>query len=313
MSYHVVIPLDGSEMSERALAFAAQLPLRRATLLRVEPDFQVVHPGPLENFRDNWRELTAGEIKEELRPLADQLRAGEREVEMAVRFGDPASEIIDAAAEADLIVMTTQGRGGIGRAFFGSVADRVVRQGTVPTLVIREGQFPVSGGAITRLVVPLDGSTAAEAALPEAARMARALDVPVRLVHVVDPEARGAASPFIGRDARGVMGAPPDQVERAESYLKRQAARLAADGIEVSTEVQTGGPVTVLLDLLNANDLLVMTTLGLGGLQRWWIGSVAEKLIREAICPVLVIRKDDATAGTVAEAAAGIVVGDQGA
>jgi nucleotide-binding universal stress UspA family protein len=313
MSYDVVIPLDGSEASERALVFAAQLPLRKATLLRVDPDFQVLRPGSLQDFREDWRDIVAEEVQEELRPLVDRLQASERgiEIEAAVRFGDPATEIIDASTGADLIVMTTQGRGGVGRAFFGSVADRVVRHGTVPTLVIRAGQFPVSEGEISRLVVPLDGSEAAEAALPEAARMARALDVPVRLVHVADPEARGIPSPFASRDVRGVQEVAAEQVERAESYLKRHAARLTADGVAASTEVQTGGPVTVLLDLLKANDLLVMTTLGLGGLQRWWIGSVAEKLIREAICPVLVVRKDSVRAGTSAQAAAGTVVGNR--
>ncbi len=294
MTYHVVIPLDGSEMSERALDFAAQLPLHKATLLRVEPDFQILRPGPLDDFREDWRDILVEEVEAELQPLADRLRAavGEAEVETAVRFGDPATEIIDASAGADLTVMTTHGRGDMGRAFFGSVADRVIRQGTVPALVIRGGQFPVTGDEIARLVVPLDGSEAAEMALPEAARMTQALGVPVKLVHVVDPERRGARSPFAPRDARSAQQAQADQVERAEWYLKRQAARLAAAGVTVSTAVETGGPVTVLLGELRANDVLVMTTLGLGGLQRWWIGSVADKLIREANCPVLVIRKD---------------------
>lgn len=294
MSYDVVIPVDGSEMSERAVAFAAHLPLRTVTLLRVEPDFQILRPGPLQDFREDWRDIQTEEVVGELTALGERFPAGEVEVALVVRFGDPATEIIESAEDADLIVMTTHGREGAGRMFFGSVADRVVRQGTVPTLVIRDGQYPVTGEAISRLVVPLDGSEAAEVALPEAARLAQALGVPVRLVHVVDLAARGAPSPFAARDVRGARGDDGAQADRAVSYLQRQAARLAASGVKVGTEVHIGGAVTVLLDLLQANDLLVMTTLGLGGLQRWWLGSVAEKLIREAICPVLVIRKDTA-------------------
>lgn len=308
MSYEVVIPLDGSEMSERALDFAAQLPLRKATLLRVEPPFQPFRPGPLEVVRKDWRDIVRAELTEEMGPLADRLKAGEAEVVPEIRFGDPASEIIDAAAGADLIVMTTTGRGGVGRMFFGSVADRVVRQGTVPTLVIRGGQYPMVSEGISRLVVPLDGSEAAEAALPKAAGLAKALSVPILLVHVVDPEAGGVLSPFALRDARGAQGAIADQMERARTYLKRQAADLEADGLEVETEVHTGGPVTVLLDLLQANDLLVMTTMGLTGFKRWWIGSVAEKLIREAISPVLVIRQDIAggASATASSATSGV-------
>lgn len=72
-------------------------------------------------------------------------------------------------------------------------------------------------------------------------------------------------------------------------YLRRVASRLEAGGITVSTEVLGGSPAFTLLWYLNAEDIVVMTSRGMGGIKRWLLGNVSEKLVRESKAPVLLV------------------------
>ena len=83
--------------------------------------------------------------------------------------------------------MTTHGRGALGRWAFGSVADQVTRRSPVPVLVVRPAEtVEEAAPAIQRLVVPLDGSTLAEEAVPVAQSLAQRLNVPVHLLTAID-------------------------------------------------------------------------------------------------------------------------------
>lgn len=277
----IVVPNDGSEFASRAAAYAARFPSRAVRLIRVEPNFQVFAPGPLENFRPDWREVRTEQVQQELAPLAERFREQGREVEIAVRFGEPADEIIAADADADLIVMATQGKGTFGRAAFGSVADRIACDESTTTLLLRGGG-PAVGPS--RIVVPLDGTDRAEMALPIASRLARQLSVPVRLVHVVDfaPDALPSATL-----------APGDRVLSHEpevaTYLREQAERLASDTVTVDIDVRTGTPAGALLELLAPDDLVVMATRGRTGFDRWLRGSVSERLLTHGAAPILIV------------------------
>lgn len=268
----IVIPYDGSEKSAFAFSYAELLPSRAVRLVRVEPNFQVLAPGPLANFRPDWRAVRAEQIEQELTPFAERFRGAGCEVDVRARFGEPAEEIIDTASDADLIVMSTRGAGTLGGSLLGSVADRVARRSRTPVLlvpVLPERGAPV---AISRIVVPLDGSALAERALPIAASLASILGVPVRLLRVVDPGAPESAG----------------QVE-AQQALDAQAQTLSDDGLEASAVILTGPPAQALLGALAPTDLVVMTTRGRGGLSRWLLGSVADRIVREAPAPVLLV------------------------
>jgi nucleotide-binding universal stress UspA family protein len=76
----------------------------------------------------------------------------------------------------------------------------------------------------------------------------------------------------------------------ATAYLEGIAEQLRARGLTVKTEVHVGAPALVLLGELRADDVAVMTTHGRGGVRRWLLGSVAEKLVREAAAPILLVR-----------------------
>ena len=162
MSQPILVPLDGSKLAEQALPYAQKL---------AEPGCQLIL---LEVGQDEDNRL-AGTA----RPCAS--------LETAV--GDPAEQILRVAKDLNvgLIVMTTHGRGALGRWAFGSVADAVTRTSPVPVFVIRprEGDTDIAP-VIQRVVVPLDGSPLAEEALLTATSLAQRLHVPAHLVTAID-------------------------------------------------------------------------------------------------------------------------------
>jgi len=306
----ILVPLDGSEASEAALVFTERLACRTICLLRVEPNDHLLVPPSLTGVEPDWEERYAEQIREALESVAERLRNQRRTVDVEVRFGDAAEAIIASAKSADLIVMTTHGRGAAGRLIFGSTADRVARYGTTPTLLIRRGAHHVEPTAPVRVVVPLDGSGLAERALPEAERLAGVLDLPLHLVRAVGADEILLTVRAQSRSGRVDPSAMDDDYERARHETEQAAeAYLAskADGIRdraVSTELLKGTPAFVLLWAIKADDVVAMATHGLGGYRRWMIGSVADKLVREAAAPVLLVR-DQASVASGAEASPG--------
>lgn len=290
----ILVPLDGSEASEVALRFVRHLTCRSVRLLRVEPPIIGVEPAVRDRF--------AARVRHELEGVMGQLqelgKAGE--IELEVRFGDASEEIIASAADADLVAMATHGRGAAGRLIFGSTADRVARHGTTPTLLIRHEV--AEDGPITpnRVMVPLDGSELAEVALPEAEKLAMVLDAPILLVRAVGVDdvlatirADRARAGDLTRASEGDddYEAARLKTERtAAEYLDTTAAALRERGLTIATDVLKGTPAFVLLWKIEATDVVVMTTRGLGGYRRWLLGGVTEKLVREAAGPILLVR-----------------------
>ena len=141
----IILTLDGSKLSELALPHAIHLAEKcqtRLVLLRVVapivgPEDFAYGPGPNAYQKIIDEEKTAADLY--LTRHADSLRGKGFEVEAVVRVGEPASTIIDYAAqvEAHLLVLATHGRSGIARWVFGSVAERVLRGSKVPILLIR--------------------------------------------------------------------------------------------------------------------------------------------------------------------------------
>ena len=128
------------------------------------------------------------------------------------------------------------------------------------------------------ILVPLDGSEFGEQALPAAVALARKANAELRLVHVVPP-----------RHA-------PDARSEAAKYLKAHAGRLTVDGgVRVGTDVLGGSIDECLCEYARRTDcdLIVLTSHGRGALARVWLGSVTDKLVRTAPCPVLTVRTPD--------------------
>lgn len=148
-----------------------------------------------------------------------------------------------------------------------------------------------------RILVPLDFSDHARRALDEAVRLGRACGARLRLVHayqlpIVPPGAGATAA-----GAPGAMTVPNlDGSLRKASVeaLQQEAERVRDAGLEVDVEVGTGPPASFVAEAARAwpADLIVMGTRGAGGLAHVLLGSVAERTIRSAPCPVLTVRAE---------------------
>jgi nucleotide-binding universal stress UspA family protein len=298
--HSILVPLDGSPLAEQALPLAAELARGKGARLRLV----LVHelpPAPRDAFGANQfvaleRVSRRGE-REYLRRMQQELRTqGIRLSAAATLTGHPGPALAEYAREtgSDLIVMTTHGRGGARRAWLGSVADDLIRHSGTPVLLVRAAEShatPVPARAPRQILVPLDGSDLSEQALPVASRLARTWGAELTPVTVV--------SPVVPADANvplpSIHGA--EAIERyrqdAQEYLEGIDERMREQGIRAEGMAVVGWSAAgAILDLAHpdAVSAIVLATHGRGGLRRWVLGSVADKLIRAAEVPVLVVR-----------------------
>ena len=138
------------------------------------------------------------------------------------------------------------------------------------------------------ILVPLDGSSLAEEALPIAARLARATSASLILLHVITTYQNIVPAEPISlvEQSRKMVAA------ESQAYLARVITYEHLDGIHVSTEVLTGSPAQIIVQFAQTHSvgLIIMRSHGETGFKRWMLGSVAQQLIRHSPTPVLVLR-----------------------
>lgn len=144
------------------------------------------------------------------------------------------------------------------------------------------------------LLVPLDGSEFAEKALPQAIELAQKFGSNVTLLTIVPPP-HLAAGGFIPDSAELYQRLRDAACQEAVTYLETQQRRLQEAEINVEIKTIEGEPVAeCILDAAEESDVdtIIMCTHGRSGLQRWVFGSVAEKVLRAAHLPVVLVRPD---------------------
>jgi len=209
-------------------------------------------------------------------------------------------EILKATKTADLIVMGSHGRTGLSRMMLGSVTQKIAASASCPVLVVKhpdiEVQLPwgerLKGAAVAHparhgflnILVPLDGSPLSEMALQEAKEIARAFEAVLVLFLVLSAPLHLAGLPA------GELN-PADRMT-VEAYLQRKQEALHKDGLMVEVVIRTGDAAMEILNYATERgiDLIAMTTHGWTGLKRWFLGSVAEKVLRASSIPVLLSR-----------------------
>ncbi len=301
---HMLVPVDGSKLSEEAIPTAIAFAQKagesaRITLLRVKQTELAFYPP------ESTYSIPKGvhpEVEHYLSALATTIKAQGVEVETLGSYGDPAATIVDVADErtCDVIVMVTHGRKGGSRLLHGSVADRVLQGATVPVMLLKHGEQPIrtfSAENSPRLLVPLDGSELAEAILPLAKQLALQLGASVTLLRSLDlpdltiaNKGRAAA----GTDAIKVI--IPTERKNAREYLEKMQREMQAQGIPTAALVTEGGAAEDIAlqasEQENAGEavFIVMATHGRTGLGRWLYGSVAGALLQLTATPLLIIR-----------------------
>jgi nucleotide-binding universal stress UspA family protein len=296
--YAILVPLDGSEFGERALPLAVDLAQRNNARLEIA----MVHQ-PLQSFAIAVEMPEVGAEYESEARRREEAYLDQLSQRLASTYKVPVGSRLlqGSVAEAlesqvhglgiDLVVMSTHGRGAMGRFWLGSIADRLIRRLHIPVLVVRPSwQEDAPDRAMRRILVPLDGSALAEAILDDAVRFG-GKDAEYLFVSVVVP-------PVPLLDMVPVTGMPdtsalvPGLMQTAEEYLARIAARLRREGLRVSTHAMLANRVHEgILEQANlfGADLIAIATHGAGGIKRFAVGSVTEKVIRGTPCPVLIL------------------------
>lgn len=275
MYRRILVPLDGSEPAEAALSYAEALARASGGTL------YLVRAAPLDDQAAADRYLARQAAALEARGVAAE----------TLIFGmRPADAVVEAAthAQVDLVVMATHGRTGLDRSVQGSVADAVLHLTPTPLLLVRRGHVAPVGWP-RRVLVPLDGSDLAEAALDHALGLL-GTDVEIVLYQAVLPEAAG----LLGRLGEEPVwtGLLTDAESDAQAYLDGVAARQRALGRRVRTVAEFGEPAAGITDFCHRErvDLVALSSHGRAGLRRWLLGSVTDELLRLAPAPLLVLR-----------------------
>jgi len=271
MESTLLVALDGSRNAERVLPYVEpllRLGKRSALLVQVLPPGS---DGPEAAAQAYLREISARLSKHKVKS------------ESVIVRGDPAVAIVRVAEErkAGLVAFTSHGQGGLSQWVFGSVAQKILRGCARPLLMVRALETPMP--KVKRIVVPLDGAIGSESILPHAAMLARAYRAPVELLHVT-----------------AESGVEADD-SKLRAFHVREKKRMEArfDDIEKSAKdvtfrrvCQEGDPATRIMERVEKEpaSIVAMVNHGRTGFSRWIYGSVCEKILQAARCPVYVSR-----------------------
>jgi nucleotide-binding universal stress UspA family protein len=281
----IIVPLDGSELSERALKIGEAMAHRSdADLLLVrigrigadEPEMATIRA---------YLQQKAAECSGKVATFTDRGRPATSIIDLAHRHVDP------------IVVMSTRGRGGIHRWMAGSVADEVVRGAEIPVLLVRGDQEILDAGSLDlrSILLPVDGSPYSESAIDYAIELAKLFGSTIHLLRVVDtPSAYGMLSRHMETAATGDLLDEIIESMRNEAnvYVEEISARIRDSGVEVKTTVLEGFPGEQLVEHERRGffQLVVMATAGRSGVSRVVFGSVAERVLKMGRSPVMMIR-----------------------
>jgi nucleotide-binding universal stress UspA family protein len=295
----ILLPLDGSPFAEHAVPWATALARAARARLRLTLVHQPPEPPPADpSSRRLYTRIQLALRKSQrdyLRAASTRIKAeGAVQVTSATLHGAPGPALAQYVDEigVDLVVMTTHGRGGVERAWLGSVADHLVRALEVPVLLVRPVEGQAASPRVEEILVALDGSRRSEAALPPATAVATLLGARLTLLQATapDPLMSDAPTPLAAS-----FGDELSALRRAEAkdYLENVAEAVRAEGIEARpTAVLAANPVEAIQAAARAPSvgLIALATHGRTGLRRMVLGSVADKLVRTSEVPVLVTR-----------------------
>ncbi len=290
MYKRILVPLDGSKLSESVLPYATfvanrlQLPIDLLHVIDAENGM-----GSHAKGTDYLTQVAAG--------LSNSV------VDCFIEDGKAAEVIVDRAARDPgiLITMATHGRSGAQRWLLGSVAQKVLQATSSPLLLIRSKKETRSSdeARIRSVIVPLDGSHLAESIFPHVLYLAKHLNLEVVLIrsYIVPTTGyfvgTGVLPPAIGELASKIK-------KETTEYLQARMEQLQAEGIDrVTCLALEGKGAEEIIDLAQktSDNIVAMSTHGRSGMGRWVLGSVTDRVVCYCGDPVLVIRPLDRSSG----------------
>lgn len=304
----ILVPVDFSDCSRVAVERASILAKKLGASLHVLHVWElpeVLPPGANEGaYAGQLLGMVEGFAGTRLRELVEEVRGRGIAVDGSfLEMGSPWRTIVRFAEDGryDLIVMGTHGRRGLTRALLGSVAEKVVRCSHLPVLAVHgDGEGPAA--LPKRILVPVDYSAGSARALDYAAALSRSLGAELEVVHVWDRPSMVSDQVFVqvAEGRRQSLGElVRENTEREmQTFLQAHSAR-STPGVAALPphRLLSGEPASTLLEELEQgkHGLVVMGTRGRTGLKHVLLGSVAEKLVRFAPVPVLVVPSGEAS------------------
>lgn len=296
MFRHFLVPLDGSRLAEMILPVATTLAKGMGAGVTL---LHVVEPAAPRQVHGEPHLLNAQEAQTYLDSIAERLRAENVQVDthIDVAEGGVVKAIFAHGGElhADLILLTNHGHSGLREAVYGSIPQQVLQSGAIPVLLVKaENATPPATYTCHKILVPLDGSPLYETALDVSKELARALGATLQMVVVVptvqtlSPE-RSATGILLPTSTRAMLDFA---VNGAAEYLNSKLSELAGEGISAEGQVLRGEIPTQLVTAAQQGvaDLLVMATHGRAGLDAFWSGSIAPKVLARTVAPTLLLR-----------------------
>jgi nucleotide-binding universal stress UspA family protein len=292
----ILLARDFSPVSDQALRYALDLAARagaRLHLLYAE----VLHEDPFAASEQPSPGDDLDRIRDEMRQGGGEASPDPYDVdvtEAVVRDVAAAPAILNYAEnnDVDLLALGTHGRRGVRRVLLGSVAEEVVRRADRPVLTVRgekeedddlapEHEHPP---LVRRILVPIDFSEHARAALRTAQALSTVYDAKVDLLHVIEERLHPA---FYVGGVRSVTDVDPDLETKARDELAKLADTVGLD--DPGLHVAKGRASAEIIDFARAHaiDLVAMSTHGQTALEHFLLGSVSEKVVRHVRCPVL--------------------------
>lgn len=291
----IVVATDFSETAELAVQQAADLARRRgARLVLVHGHTMATYwIGPANPLRipPSYEEAIVQNARERIDSIVRSLRERGIDAEARLVSATGPESVLHVANEldADLIVTGTRGHTGFKHLLLGSTAEEIVRTAHRAVLSVHPGDAAPDTGHL-RILLPTDFSDDAQDAVDRAVELIAngAAGTELSLVHVLHTPIMLA--PVVGDMAMREVFIEQAR-EKATEGLERIAATLREQGYTVETIVREGDPADTLAEIAKErkSSLIAMGTRGLTGLKRIVHGSVADRTVRHAHCPVLTI------------------------
>jgi nucleotide-binding universal stress UspA family protein len=295
----MLVPLDGSELSEVTFKYAKELAGRFSGLEVILFHVCDAEDSCISPLHRTYIDHSVELIKED---AVKQAGGKDVNVHGELALGNPADEILRYAEKhkMDLVLMATHGHSGVSRWAMGSVAYKVLRTAKIPVWLVRAGieeAIILDKLPERRILVPLDGTRSAEAILPYVEKLARQWGsdvVQIILVRVCD-------APDISSDYPANMPVSWEEHVAQEtlkcklvagSYLAGIERNLKDAGFKVRSELPVGKPSREIVNssVKNRANVIAMIIHGRSGISRWAYGNTAEEVMLEALTPILLIR-----------------------
>ena len=293
----ILFPTDFSKCAEQALAHAVFLAEKYGAEIHVLHVITIFEdqPSVVSNEIAETKEMVRKleDIAEkQLNKLLDSHSSNDIKIITEIKRGlSAAPAILEYVSDKqiDLIVMGTHGRRGLGHLLLGSAAEEVVRLAPCPVFTIRELKEPKPVMQVNNILVPIDFSNHSEKALAYASEIAQSYNAQLQLLHIIEETMHPAFS-VTGKSS--IFDLVPGIKDDSKKRIAKMLEKFVSDKVKSKVFVQGGRAANDIIKFAkeNSTDLIVIATHGLTGLEHMLLGSVTEKVVRMAHCPVFTVK-----------------------